>query len=98
MRHQRHRSEIKSAADGLGEHFYDHAVELGLNLKNSKDFDTLMNHLNITIIASVEPGRKYSQDHLDRLETDLQHRLMTMSVHGGMNRRDEIKRTRRGGQ
>ena len=31
-RHYGHRAEVKTAADGLGEHFHQHAAELGLDV------------------------------------------------------------------
>ena len=48
-----------------------------------------MEHYNITIIASVEPDKPWSQMRLDALEADLQDRVMTLEKHGGMNRREE---------
>ena len=95
FRHQRHRTEIKTSADGIGEHFYNHAKTLGLNVKATSDFEELMENLTLVIIASVDPTSKNAQQNLDRLEKDFQHRLMTMNIHGGMNRRDETKRNKK---
>ena len=89
-RHYGHRSEVKTAADGFGEHFYTHAAQMGLNL--NAQMDQIMKHCDITIIASVEPDKPWSQMRLDTLEADLQDRVMTLEKHGGMNRREERRR------
>ena len=71
---------------------------VGLNLKDDKIFeDSVMKYFKLTIIASVEPGQPWSQKQLDRLEGDFQKRLMCMDYNGGMNRRDEVLRTRKRG-
>ena len=44
-----------------------------------------MKHFKLTVIASVEPGKTYSQQNLDRLEGELKKKLMTMDHHGGIN-------------
>ena len=91
QRHLGHRAEIRSGADGLGKHFRDHGA--GLDLKNETVFEEhIMQHFELTIIASVEPNKAYSQSNLDRLEGDFQKKLMTMDYHGGMNLRDETRR------
>ena len=89
-RHYGHRSEVKTAADGLGEHFNIHAAHMGLNLDTQ--IDQIMQYCNITIIASVEPDQPWSKSRLDALEADLQDRMMTLEKHGGMNRREERRR------
>ena len=89
-RHYGHRSEVKTAADGLGEHFNLHAAQMGLNLDTQ--MDQIMEHCDITIIASVEPDQPWSQMRLDALEADLQDRVMTLEKHGGMNRREDRRR------
>ena len=91
-RHYGHRAEVKTAADGLGEHFNLHAAELGLDVKT--DIDTIMQNCSIVIVASVEPGQPWSQKRLDALEADLEDRVMTLDKHGGMNRREDRKRER----
>ena len=58
------------------------------NLKNENVFEfEVMKHFNLTIIALRR---------LDQLEGDFQKRLMCMDYNGGMNRRDETVRRRRG--
>ena len=74
-RHYGHRSEVKTAADGLGEHFNIHAAHMGLDLDTQ--MDQIMQSCNITIIASVEPDQPWSKSRLDALKADLQDRLMT---------------------
>ena len=55
-------------------------------------------YYQLTIVGSVEPGVPGSRVRLDRLEADIQNRLMTMEKHGGMNFREEIRRKRGPGQ
>ena len=70
---------------------------MGLNLKNEKVFESqIMNFFELTIIGSVEPGKSYSQNNLDRLEGKMQQQLMTMDYQGGINLRDDIKKRRHG--
>ena len=57
--------------------------------------DTIMQHFTLTIIASVEPGKPWTQTRLDELEGKFQKNLMTMDYNGGMNLRDETTRHRR---
>ena len=80
----------------MGEHFLSkHGVEK--NLKDDKIFENeAMKHFNLTIIASVEPGQPWTMRRLDQLEGDFQKRLMAMDYNGGMNRRHETIRRRRG--
>ena len=89
-RHYGHRSEMKTAADDFGEHFHMHAAQMGLNLDTQ--MDKIMEHCNITIIASVQLDQPWIQTRLDALEADLQDRVMTLEKHGGMNRREERRR------
>ena len=92
-RHLGHRAEIRSGADGLGKHFLSHG--LNLNLKNDMIFEEqVMKHFQLTIIASVEPSKPWTQQNLDRLEAKFQKNLMTMDYNGGINIRDETKRNR----
>ena len=86
-RHYGHRSKVKRAADGIGEHFHKHAVDLGLSLNTQ--MDQIMQHCNITIIANVEPDLPWSKSRLDSLEAELEDRVMTLEKHGGMNRKEE---------
>ena len=90
-----HRGEIRSGADGLGRHFLEcHGG--GPDLKNEAVFEAeVMQHFSLTIIASVESGKPWSQNRLDELEGKLQKNLMTMDYNGGMNIRDEVRRRRR---
>ena len=55
-----------------------------------------MKYFNLTIIASVEPGQPWTMRRLDQLEGDFQKRLKCMDFNGGMNKRDETVRRRRG--
>ena len=89
-------NEVKRGEEGMGSHFYDHAIEMGINLESN--LDEIMKHVNLTIVASVEPGAPGSKGRLDRLEADIQNRFMTMDRHGGMNLREEIRRKRGMGQ
>ena len=54
-----------------------------------------MQHFSLTIIASVESGKPWSQNRLDELEGKLQKNLMTMDYNGGMNIRAEVRRRRK---
>ena len=89
-RHYGHRAEVKSAADGLGDHFHQHALEMGLDV--NKDIDIIMQSCSIAIVASVEPDQPWSHNRLDFLEADLQDRVMTLEKHCGMNRRKDSRR------
>ena len=66
------------------------ATQMALNLDTQ--MDEIMEHCDITIIASVQPDQPWSQTRLDALEADLQDRVMTLEKHGGMNRRGERRR------
>ena len=81
-----HISEVKRGADGILEHFYNNAVELGLSLNTQ--MEEIMKHCNITIIASLEPDQPWSISRLDALED----RVMTLEKHEGMNRKEERRR------
>ena len=95
-RHLGHRSEIRSGADGLGRHFLDkHGQGIDLKIENSFE-EQIMKYFILTIIASVEPGKPWTQTRLDELEGKMQKQLMTMDYNGGMNLRDETKRRRKG--
>ena len=50
-----------------------------------------MKHLELTILASVEPGQPWTQTKLDDLDGKFQHKLMTMAYHGGIKIRVEKK-------
>ena len=75
----------------MGEHFKVHHGE-GLDLRKDNNIEVAMQTFTIVIIASVQPGHRDSQKRLDRLEADMQHRLMCMDIHGGLGIRDETKR------
>ena len=93
-RHLGHRSEIRSGADGLGKHFLSHG--LNLNLKDEETFEeNVMKYFELTIIASVEPGKPWTQTNLDRLEAKFQKNMMAMDYNGGICIRDETKRKHR---
>ena len=94
-RHRNHRSEVKNAADGVGEHFHAHLVDMGYDPKGDKNIEKIVPYFDLTIIASVNGDTLGAAERLDRLETDFQHRLMTMNNHGGINLRNELVRTRR---
>ena len=96
-RHLGHRAEIRSGADGLGKHFLSHSQNS--NLKDDKIFEEkIMQHFQLTIIASVEPGKPWTQENLDRLEAKFQKNLMCMDYNGGINLRDESRRKRAAGR
>ena len=94
-RHRNDRSEVKTAADGVGEHFHSHLVDMGYDPKADKNIEIIMPYFDLAIIASVNGDTPGAAERLDRLERDFQHRLMTMNIHGGINLRDEGNRTRR---
>ena len=89
-RHYGHRQEVKMAIDGLGEHFNNHAKELGINVNT--ELDKIMEYCKITIVASVECGKPWSKKQLDNLEADLEDRIMTLEKHGGINRRKDRRK------
>ena len=95
-RHYGHRSEIKRGEEGMGTHFKQHAMSMGIDLNT--DIDKIMKYCQLTIVGSVEPNSPGSRSRLDRLEADIQNRLMTMERHGGMNLREEVNRRRGPGQ
>ena len=95
-RHYGHRSEVKRCEEGMGAHFHQHAIEMGVNVNT--DIDNIMKFCQLTIVGSVKPDAPGSRSRLDRLEADIQNRLMTMERHGGMNLREEINRKRGPGQ
>ena len=98
-RHYGHRREVKTGADGLGQHFLlVHGVGLDLNKKD--DLATCLKNFSLQIMGSVRPPATAEeepacQQRLDRLEADLQKRLRCMQENGGMNIRDENNRRRR---
>ena len=51
-----------------------------------------MKYCQLTIVGSMEPEGLGSRTRLDRLEADIQNRLMTMVRHGGRNLREQIRR------
>ena len=89
-RHYGHRNEVKKNEEGHGAHFYKHAIDMGLDIE--KDLDVIMKHFQLTIIGSVEPNQPWTRSRLNRLESDMMERLMTMDNHGGMNLRVERRR------
>ena len=88
-RHYGHRTEIKKGYGGLGEHFLKHMTEKNWNV------DQVSEHIDVAIIASVDPSRPDARKRLDTLEINFQNRLMTMNFHGGMNERDDRRRDNR---
>ena len=94
-RHRGHRREIKSAADGLGEHFHKHLVEMGLDPKANNNIEKIAPYFDLVIIASVNHDTPGAEDRLDRLEADFQHRLRTINIHRGINLRDEVRRKKK---
>ena len=95
-RHYGHRDEIKRRSDGLGEHFHNHALEMGLDLKIGTEMDRLMQYFHLAVVGSVQPGKPWTQARLDNLESDLQHRFQCLQKHGGIGIRDETRRRRNG--
>ena len=81
-RHYGHRQDCQSGVGGLGQHFFQH---------HGGD----MEDMEIVIIDSVQPG---NHDLLDRKEEEWIHRLRTMDNmgQGGLNIRDDLKRSNRG--
>ena len=88
---KRHRSEVKRGEEGMGAHFKQHAVSMGIDLHT--DIDKIMQYCQLTIVGSVEPSAPGRRARLDKLEADIQNRLMTMEQHRGMNLREENRRT-----
>ena len=89
-RHYGHRNEVKRCEEGLGAHFNKHAQDLNIDVQ--RNLDDIMQYFNLTIIASVEPDMPWSRSRLDKLESDMMERLMTMESHGGINLRIERRR------
>ena len=54
--------------------------------------EDIMQHFNLTIIASLEPDMPWSRDRLDTLKADMMERMMTMESYGGINLRVERRR------
>ena len=63
-----------------------------MRIIDDEAMDEIMEFCQLTIVASVEPRLPDCQARLDRLEADIQNRLMTMERHGGMNLREEVRR------
>ena len=61
--------------------------------------EKVMQHFELTIIASVEPNKPWTQSRLDNLERRVQKQLIanSYSYNGGINLRDETHRRRRNG-
>ena len=97
-RHYGHRDEIKRSSDGIGEHFHQHSIELGLDLKKSTDMDELMRNFKLAIVGSVQPNMPWTQTRLDNLESDLQHRFQCMLKHGGMGKETKQKEEEMGSE
>jgi hypothetical protein len=74
-RHYGHRGEIKRRSNGLGEHFHNHALEMGLDLKIGNQMDRLMQYFYLAVVGSVQPGKPWTQARLDNMGSDLQHRF-----------------------
>ena len=53
-----------------------------------------MQHFKLTIITSVEPGKSWTQENLDRLESKFKKNVMAMDYNGGIYLRDESNRKR----
>ena len=87
---------MKRCEEGMGAHFHNHAREMGVNVNT--DIDKIMKFCQLTIVGSVNPDAPGSRTRLDKLEADIQNRLMTMERHGGMNIREEVNRRRGPGQ
>ena len=81
-RHYGHRQDCQSGVGGLGLHF-------------QQFHGGCTDEMEVTIIDSVEPG---NHTLLDRKEEEWIHRLRTMDYmeQGGMNVRDDLKRSSRG--
>ena len=97
-RHYGHRSDVRNGIAGLGSHFRDVHGQ-GLDLKSDDNLNTCMANFRLVVVASVRPPTSPEeeiscQEHLDRIEADLQTRLRCMSENGGMNVRDEDRRRR----
>ena len=54
--------------------------------------DDIMNFRQLTIVGSVEPDKPASRAKLDKLEANIQNRLMTMERHGGMTLMEEVSK------
>ena len=65
---------------------------MGVNVNT--DIDNIMKFCQLTIVGSVKPDAPGRRSRLDRLEADIQNRLLTMERHGGMNLREEVNRKR----
>ena len=74
----------------MGAHFHQHAIEMGVIVNT--DIDNIMKFCQLTVVGSVKPNAPGSRSRLDKLEADIQNRLLTMGHHGGMNLREEVNR------
>ena len=81
-RHYGHRQNCQSGIGGLGQHFY-------------QNHGGCMEEMEIVIIDSVQPG---NHQLLDQKEEEWIHNLRTMDYmgQGGLNIRDDLKRSNRG--
>jgi hypothetical protein len=96
QRHYGDGLKIKRKADGLGDHFFDHATEMGLDLSKSCKMDILMENFQLAIMGSVQPGQPWTQSRLDKLEADLQHRFQCLQKNGDIGLQDETRRRKHG--
>jgi hypothetical protein len=68
----------------------------GFDLKIDEVFEEkVMQYFHLTIIASVETNKPWTQTRVDELEGRLQKQLMAKDYNGGINLRDETHRSRR---
>ena len=74
-KHFENQDELKRRNNGLGEHFHNHALEMGLDLKIGNKMYRLKQHVHQAVVGCVQPGKLWTQARLDNLQSDVQHRF-----------------------
>ena len=52
-RHRNHRSEVKTAADGLGAHFHQHLLDRGVDPKADNNIELIITYFDFVIVVCV---------------------------------------------
>ena len=76
---------MKRGEEGMGVHFKQHAVSMGIDVHT--DIDKIMQYCLLTTVGSVEPSALGSRARLDKSEAYIQNRLMTID-HGARRRHE----------
>ena len=65
---------------------------MGVNVNTG--IDNIMKFCQLTIVGSVKPDAAGSRSRLERLEADIQNKVITMERYGGMTLMEEVNRMR----